>query len=195
MPREQRNSSQDMQGESTRYAFIEPEVSCSTNLMHIARRLGKKLKVEVVDVNGFVEGQPQIVVVFLNSMSTEGFLESLIDAPERIRGIKHLFIEQFGHYLPENLSEHFKPVQIDMDYSSEIPPCISLKELALTISQDIRNECLKSKEHKIMKEIGDLTQTELYKPKKVMSEVKKFLFRKQLEKYGTLDEVFKELQK
>lgn len=182
------------EGCTTRYAFIEASTGCYESLMHIARKLGKKLKIEVVDVSRFDARHPQIVVVCKNAFPAEGFLENLVEHPESASNIKYLFVEQLGYHLPEELDKVFKIVPIDLDYDSELPACISLKELSYTISEQVKRECLRNKKHAVMDDIGRLTNTQLYKPKKAMSEVMKFLFKRKLEKYGSLEEVFKELQ-
>ena len=177
-----------------KYAFVESTTCCYDSLLRIARKLGKKTKTEVVDVSMFDAMRPQIVVICMNTVAAEGFLEAVVKDPERADNIQCLFIEQTTYHIPEDLNKLFTIVPIDLDYRSDIPACISLKELAFTVTEQVKRECLKSKEHIAMDEIGKLTNSQLYKPKKVMSEVRKFLFKKQLEKFGTLEEVFKELQ-
>lgn len=179
--------------ENKRYAFIEPEVSCDIQLMSMAKKLGKKMHVEVVDASNFCEKRDQIVVVNLNVYTSEGFLESL-SKPGRADHIKHLFIEQFGHPIPKDLSSQFEIIPIDLDYTTEIPENICLDEIAMDIADDIRNECTKLKQREVKKKIKTLTDISISKPKKVMSDIRKFLIKKKLEKYGTLDEVFQLLQ-
>lgn len=182
------------EGCATKYAFVESNTGCYNSLAQIARKLGKKLKIEVVDVSRFDARHPQIVVVCKNSVSAEGFLESLVEHPERANNIKFMFIEQMWYEIPEEFDKVFKIIPINLDYTDDIPRNLSMKELAYGICEQVKEECLKKKRREVMDSIGRLVNTQLYKPKKKMTEVMKFLIKKKLERYGSLEEVFKELQ-
>ena len=177
-----------------KYAFVETTTCCYESLVRIAKKLGKKMQIEVVDVNRYDAMKPQIVVVSMNTLIAESFFRGILKEPERAENINYLFIEQFGYHLPEGLEKIFTIMPINLDYKAEIPSSISLKELTYPISEQVKRESLRSKEQEVLKEISKRINIQFYKPKKEMSEVKKFLFKKQLERYGTLEEIWKELQ-
>lgn len=140
----------------------------------------------------FPEESNCIVTVDLTKHNSLQFLRGLLDIIDIKDRIRYLFIKHDNTSKIPDLTNWFKVVILDQNISV-LPSCIKKCEL----TQSLQNEVNKIKKREIKKyirsRISEESKVNIMKPFRALTATRKAILRKELERYGKLEDVLKML--
>ena len=181
--------------ESRIKAFVEPKTSCPGDLYKLAENVAKRYGVQVRGKEDYEEDNEQVVVVNMNTMGYPEFLQKLVTNGGR--GVKALFVEQYGYKLPEHFEHIFEKNGIDLSEDGELPSTIVRDELIPELERKVSKALKRRNIEKTTEQVEQILKLQMQekKPKKrVLTPARKFILKEKLTQYGTLEDVWKALQ-
>lgn len=175
-------------------AFIEPENSCPGAISDLAQSVAQSYGVPLTTLNDYSGDKEQVVLVLMNSAKHPEFMQRLVD--DKGQGVKALFVEQFGHKLPEKFEEVFEKDTINLSDNGDLPAGIERDELSPELSMKFMKLFQERNKENAKNYVSQLLQVELKekKPKKrTLTIARKYLLQEKLRQYGNLEDVLKAL--
>lgn len=175
-------------------AFVEPKSSCPGAISELAESVAQSYGVPLTTLNNYSGDKEQVVLVLMNSAKHPEFMQRLID--DKGQGVKALFVEQFGHKLPEKFEEVFEAETINLSNDGDLPAGIERDELSPELNMKFIKLFQERNKEDTKNYISHLLQVELKekKPKKrTLTIARKYLLREKLRQYGNLEDVLRVL--
>lgn len=175
-------------------AFVEPVSSCPGEISELAESVAKSYGIPLTTLNDYSGDKEQVVLVCMNSPKHPEFMQRLVD--DKGQGVKALFVEQFGHKLPEKFEEVFEAETINLSDDGELPAGIERDELAPELDMKFMKLFKEKNKEDTKNYVSQLLQVKLKekKPRKrTLTIARKYLLREKLRQYGNLEDVLRVL--
>lgn len=172
-----------------RIAFIIGESCTSCNLNDLLITFSTEARLAKYECEPPKE-ENSIEYVDLNNPGSLRWLQVMLTKEEVIKKIKYLFIEDNkGVRIPE-LAPWFKVIVLEKAVNL-LPSYISQSELTSSIQHELNKIKRREIKRYLKRRITEESKIDIVKPYTPLTTVRKTILRKQLEKYGKLEDVLK----
>ena len=133
-----------------------------------------------------------IVSIYMDDDDSYNCLKKILSTPSMINNISYLFIKESDKHKIPDLSRWFKVVILDQNITV-LPLYIKCAELTQELQYKIKKIKRREIKRYIRRRISEETKIDIQKPFKTLTTVRKTILRKELERYGKLEDVLKML--
>lgn len=177
----------------SRIAFII-DVNCEkVDLSLIARKMSQVCHLQYTNSDEIPEDGECVMNIDLDDSTSYNWLKEILSCESTIQKISYLLIKTSVYRTVPDLTYWFKTVTITKDLTI-LPENIKENEITYNLLDQILEFKRRDLERYIKTRIGEVINKQLTKPHKRLTEIRKVLLRKEIEQYGTLEEVLKALQ-